>query len=120
METKPVLFCDGCPMIPKGVRAELVDTEVIGHELYRYRAFVESPELREHFKSKTRLHARVTACNDGTAEVGSDAAIIVDECAPFKEAASLVNNCGGAISVNRLQRILGIKTRCGAFDNRYR
>lgn len=113
-------FCDNCPMIPKGVIAALTGAKVLTMtDMRQFRFAHTNPEAAEIFVGQTRIEATVVASEVDGVEKGDKSGMIVQaDGNGLNELKELVAACAGPISVNVLQRIFRVRTRCGAVDNR--
>lgn len=112
-------FCSDCPLIPKGVTAELTSAQVVTRRsLNRYVFAHDAPELADHFAGQTRIKATVLESRRPDTDVGDEATMLVEaDGKEFYDLIEDVRNCSGAVR-NRIQRLLHLRGRCGVFRHR--
>lgn len=116
------LMCDGCPILPAGVRARLIGAETITAEgLRRYQVFVDNPDVTRRWAGRIRITAKAVSSDDGSTEAGTTAVLSVNDPGTGADGiADLIRKCPGPKRFTDLLQLIFFKRVCGCLGPQLR
>lgn len=107
-------FCEGCPLVPKGVVAELLDAGVVTMaDLRRYQFAHDVPEFAESLVGQIRLHTKAVSSQKSGVDPDDEAHLLVKVKTDVAGVVQAVRDCDGPRRTfldGRVCRALGRQT----------